>query len=262
MTLIFEKYQGSGNDFIFFDNRDGALSLTNKQIQRICDRHFGIGGDGIILIEQCKGFDFYMHYYNADGSEATFCGNGARCSVAWAFMHISDRHKFVFKAPDGAHEGLVLHAGHNQFTIQVSLKNTSIPVELPIGWFVDTGTPHLVVFSKAVNEADVLNEGRRLRYDSRFLPLGVNVDFVEESDGLLSIRTYEKGVENETLSCGTGVTASALAWAAKNGVSAFEKDVKTRGGMLTVKAQYNYDQFVHVMLIGGAVKVFEGSVLL
>ena len=217
--MKFYKYQGAGNDFLIADNRDGSISLTKDQIAAVCDRRYGVGADGLMLLETSDRHDFRMTYYNSDGSGGMMCGNGGRCIVAFAAdMGLE---KFDFDAADGFHNARILKDEDGVKTVCLKMKDVteifryealegvSVPSE---GYFLDTGTRHYVRFVKDLKEYDIVSEGRKIRYDAvQLQPVGVNVNFVEPSDGILNVRTYEKGVEDETYACGTGIVASCIA---------------------------------------------------
>ena len=213
------KYQGAGNDFLIADNRDGSIVLDPKQIADICDRRYGVGADGLMLLENSPEYDFRMVYYNSDGSGGMMCGNGGRCIVAFA----ADRgiENFDFDAADGFHTAQIVASSGKEKTIRLkmkdvaeisrysSLKDVNVPSE---GYFLDTGTRHYVRFVDDLEHYDIVSEGRAIRYGaSAFQPVGVNVNFVEPSDSCIKVRTYEKGVEDETYACGTGIVASCIA---------------------------------------------------
>lgn len=257
MSLHFVKYQGTGNDFIMIDNRSGEWNqLTISAIQNLCDRRFGIGADGLIKINSLAGYDFEVDYYNSDGSRS-FCGNGARCSVAFAHELgiLSDSVRFM--AIDGEHEavksnGLVFLKMNDVSQIDTSSAN----------YVLSTGSPHFIHFTGSVADFDIVAYGKEIRYSETYRAEGINVNAVHQLDAdSFEIRTYERGVEDETLSCGTGVTAAALALGEKNGVSGeFEYQVKSRGGELSVKFTRDSNGFSNIWLIGPAVSVFKGSV--
>ena len=206
------KYQGAGNDFLIADNRSGAISLDTDEISRLCDRHYGIGADGLMLLEKSIRHDFRMVYFNSDGSGGMMCGNGGRCIVAFAAdMGISH---FDFEAADGFHTAEILDNKGNGKTVRLKMKNvTDIKQENGDSWFIDTGTRHTVRFVAGLDSLDVAGKGREIRYREEYAPVGVNVNFAEimSAERLLRVRTYEKGVEAETLACGTGITAAAIA---------------------------------------------------
>ena len=213
------KYQGAGNDFLIADNRDGAIALTAQQVAKLCDRRYGIGADGLMLLESSEDYDFRMVYYNSDGSSGMMCGNGGRCIVAFA----ADRglKHFDFDAADGFHTAQILEDRSGVKIVRLKMKDvhgyeqyeslTGVNVQSG-GYFLDTGTRHYVRFVSGLEEYDVVAEGRDIRYNAEELqPAGANVNFVEPYDGGVKVRTYEKGVEDETFACGTGIVASCLA---------------------------------------------------
>lgn len=217
--MRFYKYQGAGNDFLIADNRDGSVALSAGQIAAICDRRYGVGADGLMLLEDSDGHDFRMVYYNSDGSGGMMCGNGGRCIVAFA----ADRglESFDFEAADGPHSASVVAVSGpekivrlkmkdvEEITSYASLDDVSVP---SAGYFLDTGTRHYVRFVQGLDDYDIVSEGRTIRYGAAaFLPLGVNVNFVEPYADGIKVRTYEKGVEDETYACGTGIVASCIA---------------------------------------------------
>ena len=212
--MKFYKYHGAGNDFLIADGRGKHLMPGAEDIAEICDRHTGFGADGVMILEDCADADFRMRYYNSDGSGGMMCGNGGRCIVAFAAD--LGYGSFVFEAPDGRHVAHLLSDAApfsgQQRSVKLKMKDVAGAVRWPDGWFLDTGTRHFVKFTDDGTVTDVVAEGRRLRNESRFAPAGVNVNFVRaDADGSLVVRTYEKGVEDETLACGTGIVASALA---------------------------------------------------
>ena len=239
MLQKFYKYHGAGNDFLLADNRDGLLILNPDQISHLCDRHLGFGADGVMLLERSETRDFRMVFYNPDGSSGMMCGNGGRCIVAYAAYLgvVSGKFPVVFDAPDGVHTAKLLPRNpddpEGQRTVRLKMSDVfgvkSYPEEKAC--FVNTGTRHLVKFVSGLDGWPVVEEGRRLRHDTRFAPEGTNVDFVEPVEGALRIRTFEKGVEDETLACGTGIVASALA-AFSQGISG-----KTEGNRVTYGVQ-------------------------
>lgn len=258
MQLSFYKYQGTGNDFILIDNRLNEISLTTEQINFLCHRRFGIGADGLMLLELEPGCDFKMVYYNSDGNPSSMCGNGGRCITAFA-KHlgiIENTARFI--AIDGLHEATI---DENEI---VSLKMQDVKtVEDGNGYFyLNTGSPHYVKIVEDVKNYDVKNSGSSIRYNERFKEEGTNVNFIERLDDFLFVRTYERGVEDETYSCGTGVTAAALVAAIK-GLSIGKNNclIKTLGGNLEVKFERVLEQnFYNIWLIGPAEMVFKGSI--
>lgn len=258
MQLEFFKYQGTGNDFIILDNRDGKYNdLTSSQIKHICNRRFGIGADGLILLSNKKYLDFEMTYYNADGNESSMCGNGGRCLVKFAKLMGIHKSIYHFIAIDGKHEAEI----DRHDIIRLKMQNV-YNVEYHSGHMViNTGSPHFVKFATNVEDIDVVETGREIRYSKEFKNEGINVNFVEtigEDD--IFMRTYERGVEDETLSCGTGVTAAALMSAHnENGFNRVE--VKTKGGKLSVEFEKIDDQhFENIWLCGPADMVYKGEI--
>ncbi len=216
----FFKYHGAGNDFLIADNRDGKLSLKTADVQRLCNRHTGFGADGVMLLESSAGQDFRMVFFNPDGSGGMMCGNGGRCIVAFAadLGIVQAGKQIVFEAPDGLHEAEITVNEYPCKTVRLKMKDVAGICVWPEerSCFLDTGTRHLVKFVEGLQDYPVLSEGRRLRHDPRFAPVGTNVNFVEPENRpgegtVLHVRTFEKGVEDETLACGTGIVASALA---------------------------------------------------
>lgn len=257
MKIKFYKYQGSGNDFIIIDNREKAGDkLTTKQINKMCDRHFGIGADGLMLLNEKEGFDFEMIYFNADGNLGSMCGNGGRCIVQFASNMGIKKNEYIFSASDGAHKAKV------DLDRQVSLQMKDVQgVEFSLDHYVlNTGSPHYVKFVTGIEDLDVVSEGRKIRNSKQFAKEGINVNFVETiDDDHIFVRTYERGVEDETLSCGTGVTASALI-AAHNENGFNRVEVKSKGGNLSVEFDKISDtKFTNIWLSGPATFVFSGE---
>jgi diaminopimelate epimerase len=257
MTVNFFKYQGTGNDFIMIDNRSEGLKLERKSIEKLCDRRFGIGGDGLIYLQNKSGYDFQMVYFNSDGNESSMCGNGGRCLIQFAHQLgvIASRCKFL--AIDGEHDGEILPNGI------VSLKMKDVDsIENYNGDFVlNTGSPHYVQFVNGVEQMNVVSQAQAIRYSERFAKDGININFVEKkSANEIFVRTYERGVEGETLSCGTGVVASALASAWKDGRLINEVQLETPGGNLKVQFEPVGNSYRNIFLVGSAVNVFEGTV--
>ncbi|MCR9014410.1 diaminopimelate epimerase [Aquiflexum gelatinilyticum] len=255
MEISFYKYQGTGNDFVMIDDRadifpDKDLSL----IQRLCDRKFGIGADGLILIRDDEEHDFEMVYFNADGSQS-MCGNGARCAVAFAkYLGILERNT-NFLAIDGEHQAVV--AGD---WIELEMRPVLSLANSGQDYFVNTGSPHHVRFVENVSDYPVFEVGKEIRYSNAYAPKGTNVNFVTPlGKDEIHVRTYERGVENETLSCGTGVTACALVYGYQHELH--EVNIKTPGGKLKVRFTENADgSFQDIWLIGPAEQVFAGKI--
>lgn len=262
MTLSFHKYQGTGNDFVMVDDRAQRFDASNYQLVRhLCDRRRGIGADGLILLRNHPEYDFEMVYFNADGHLGSMCGNGGRCTVAFARQLSVIQESTRFLAADGPHEAHIAADGTVQLRMQDVASQQNVEGH---GVFLNTGSPHVVQFMPAstLAELDVLAEGRAVRYGELFREKGTNVNFVETpvaSGQPWQVRTYERGVEDETLSCGTGVTAVALA-ASRHGASS-PVYLRTPGGDLRVTFDPQPDgSFRNVYLIGPATHVFEGTV--
>lgn len=253
MKIPFYKYQATGNDFVLIDNRDGVYHFTIDQIKNICDRRLGIGADGLMLIERDRELDFNLVYFNSDGSES-LCGNGSRAAVALAARLGIVTQSTIFRAYDGAHEAKLL----NPEMVRLKMNDVANINKAPTHQFLNTGSPHYIQFTDKVAEIDVPTEGRKIRYSQEFQPKGTNVNFVEAlPDNSIFVRTYERGVEDETLSCGTGVTAAALASSAVGYQSPVT--IKTKGGTLAVEFQGSSSSgFTNIFLIGPAKMVFQG----
>jgi diaminopimelate epimerase len=259
MKFSFSKYQGNGNDFVIIDDLKSEIELSSSQIRKICDRHFGIGADGLMLLRHSEKFHFKMLYYNSDGHLSSMCGNGGRCIAAFAFSSEIAPSKMVFDAYDGKHEAVIEQIFTEKNEMDVSLKMADVKQfeKNDSFYFIDTGSPHYVEFVKKVAEIDVVNDGRKTRYSERFSPEGTNVNFVELSDKRIFVRTYERGVEDETLSCGTGVTASAIATYLETGKTG--QKIHTTGGDFTVTFDENNKHFTNIWLRGPVKQVFQGS---
>ena len=259
MNISFFKYQGTGNDFILIDNRSKAFSnFSQEEIERICDRRFSIGADGLMMLNQKDGYDFEMKYYNSDGNPGSMCGNGGRCIVRFAYDLGIHKESYHFLASDGQHEAEI-ETGSN--IISLKMKDVSGYKEENGHFIVDTGSPHYIKFVKDVMSVDVVKEGKEIRYSEPFAKDGINVNFVQsKGDDEIVVRTYERGVEDETYSCGTGVTASALV-CHHNDVGYNDVTIDTKGGKLVVKYDRSYDnKYTNIWLCGPAEKSFEGKV--
>lgn len=256
MNLTFYKYQGTGNDFVVLDNRSGNISLTQEQVAFLCDRRKGVGADGLMLLQLKEGYDFDMVYYNADGRPSSMCGNGGRCLVAFAqFLGVVQEEAY-FIAADGPHLAYLKDG-----LVHLQMKDVDSIDELEGACFLNTGSPHYVKQVTALQELDVFAEGRAVRYSDRFKAEGTNVNFVEHlPQNNLFVRTYERGVEDETFSCGTGVTACALA-ASRAGYQS-PVAIKVLGGQLQVSFEKNGSGFKNIFLIGPAERVFKGEITL
>lgn len=258
MDIQFYKYQGTGNDFVMIDNRHDVFPKNDtKLISHLCDRKFGIGADGLILLENHPKFDFKMVYYNSDGNESSMCGNGGRCLVAFAKKMNVITNKATFEAVDGLH-----YASINDYNV-VSLQMTDVlDVKVENDYtFLNTGSPHHVALVDDLQNFDVKNQGAKIRYSDLYGKTGSNVNFVKQIDSdNFSLRTYERGVEDETLSCGTGATAVAIAMYKTNKTTSKEINLNVEGGNLKVKFDVENDKFSNVFLIGPATFVFEGTI--
>ncbi len=254
MKFHFYKYQATGNDFVLIDNRDLALSFSTNEIKQLCDRKFGVGADGLILIQPNQESDFTMIYYNPDGSQS-LCGNGCRSAVQFASFLGLVNGKAKFAAYDGNHGAEVL----NNKNIKLQMNPVKGVKEIGDDLFIDTGSPHYIQFVKNLKDFLVYEQGKKIRYSTPFEPAGTNVNFAEIlPDNTVFVRTYERGVENETLSCGTGVTAVALAASRKGLPSPIS--IKTLGGDLSVEFESGQPgTFTQIHLIGPAKMVFEGD---
>ena len=258
MLLEFCKYQGTGNDFIIIDDREELFSaVSGQQINQLCDRRFGIGADGLVLIRKHRELDFRMIYYNADGMEGTMCGNAGRCAVAFARSLGMIRDSARMETFDGIHEASILEDG----TISLGMNAVTSIEASGDAWLLDTGSPHLVLFRSGIDLVNVFDEGRMIRYSEAYMPDGINVNFVETSDNEIYVRTYERGVENETLSCGTGIVAAVICSAFRTGTDKNSLLVRTKGGELRVGFSRKGDtHFDDIRLEGPAGLVFEGNI--
>ena len=263
MEIKFYKYQGTGNDFVLVDNRESNIpTLDVKTVKNICDRNFGIGADGFIQLNTKEGYDFEMVYYNADGSESTMCGNGGRCMVQFAHDLGMLKSEYKFWAIDGEHIANMTTAyNSNDKIVRLKMQDVHAVDKHTDYAVLNTGSPHYVKIQTDIRHLNVAEEGAAIRYSKAFEDSGVNVNFVE-STGPYSIfvRTYERGVEAETLSCGTGVTAAALL-CAHNDRGFNEVQVQTNGGKLSVEFdKIDDDNFEEIYLCGPAKFVFSGVI--
>ena len=256
MNLSFSKYQGTGNDFILIDNRSLTFPGDDRAlVARLCNRHLGIGADGLILLEPDTECDFSMVYYNADGGEGSLCGNGGRCIVAFARDLGIISSSAVFSASDGKHEATVENGN-----IRLKMNDVSTIDEKPNHLFLDTGSPHHVQIVKDLDNMEVVTDGRRIRY-GLYGEKGSNINFVElKGNDIFSVRTYERGVENETLSCGTGVTAVALAMHYLGHTIQEQVRIHTKGGTLEISFQAGEKGYNEIYLSGPAEIVYKGEV--
>lgn len=253
MTSVFHKYQGTGNDFIMIDDREAVFPSDHVAlIERLCHRRFGIGADGLILLRSHPTADFEMIYHNADGKVGSMCGNGGRATVQFAhdLGVISD--KTTFMAVDGLHDAYL-----KEGWVHLKMSDVSAIDVKEDSFFMNTGSPHYVQWVSQIDSFNVFDEGKRIRYNDRFAPGGTNVNFMEKNGDVLSVRTYERGVEDETYSCGTGVTACAIS-ASFSGMRS-PVQILTKGGRLAVSFEKKGDIYTDIYLMGPAVKVFEGT---
>jgi diaminopimelate epimerase len=261
MLLKFYKYHGAGNDFIMIDCRNSDESFfSNERVKFLCDRHFGIGADGLILLLKDNTDEFRMKYFNSDGMEGTMCGNGGRCITTFAHDLGIIKKSTVFTGIDGSHRAEIIRPG------LISLKMTDVKgvKEFPDGYLVDTGSPHFVTFRKSVSDIDVYSEGRNLRHQQRFANAGVNINFVEDvSQNVCRMRTFERGVENETLACGTGAVAAAISSYCRQKTDKNSYSIEVPGGTLTVRFNpHDNMSFTDVWLEGPVKFVFKGEISL
>lgn len=260
MKIHFYKYQATGNDFIIIDAREENIILSKENIKFLCHRHFGIGSDGLIIFENSDKADFSMQFFNPDGSGGMMCGNGGRSIVKFAADKGVIKDKCTFLAPDGLHSATI--EGEN---ICLKMTTPTLFQAHEDGFYINTGTSHFVVFENNLEKIDIIKKGRMLRYDERFLTYkGCNVNFVQEiAEKSLKIQTYERGVEDETLACGTGICASALTYSVKKQLpcGTHTINLSAKGGELQVKFDKKENNtFNNVHLIGQAKKVFEGEI--
>ena len=256
MLLPFYKYQGTGNDFVMIDNRSNTFPKENKSlVAKLCDRRFGIGADGLILLENDESVDFKMVYFNSDGNQGSMCGNGGRCLVAFAnFLGIIGK-ETSFNAVDGLHSAII-----EDDMVELKMNSVNEIHTKPNAYYLNTGSPHHVQVVESLEDLDVQKEGAKLRY-GLYGERGSNINFVEPLDeGSFAVRTYERGVEDETLSCGTGVTAVAIAMHKANKIQAETVDIETKGGKLQVKFINDANGYSNVSLIGPAMQVFKGEI--
>lgn len=259
MVNHFYKYQGAGNDFILIDNRTSSFSNTDKKsVSLICDRRFGIGGDGFMLLQDHPEYDFEMLYFNADGNPGSMCGNGGRCIVAFA-KHLGIVDKTTnFLAVDGPHYAKISEDGRWVDLQMIDVDDIQRDGE---AYVLNTGSPHYVLQTQALDDLDVYAKGKSIRNNETYRVEGINVNFVENKGNYLFVRTFERGVEDETYACGTGVTAVALSMAKLEGKTGhITTPVKVLGGDLSIEFDYDGKQYRNVFLCGPAEKVFEGTI--
>ena len=254
MIIEFYKYQGTGNDFIMIDDREKEFDITdNGLITALCERRMGIGADGLILLREHQAFDFEMIYFNADGKQSSMCGNGGRCIIAFAQMLEMIENETTFMAIDGEHKGKLMDDG-----IYLQIQDVKEIEGVGDGLVLNTGSPHYIEMVDELDYIDVDKQGRKIRNSAPFKKDGINVNFVLDASEL-QVRTYERGVEAETLSCGTGVVATAIAMHYANCIEETLVNVKTKGGELTVSFEEFNGGYRNVWLIGEASMVFAGE---
>ena len=262
--MKFYKYHGNGNDFVIVDGISESIKLQQKDVRDLCDRRFGIGADGLMILVRDDTCDFEMIYYNSDGNISSMCGNGGRCIAAFAYQMGIAREQMTFRAFDGLHKANIIKSEplSGRWVVDLQLSDVEDIEKNTNYYFLDTGSPHYVEFTDNVAEIDVFKEGNKTRYSEKFSPEGTNVNFVEKGQNRIFVRTYERGVEDETLSCGTGVTASALAYFMENSKS--EVDVHTTGGDFIVRFKHQRvkekDRFSDIWLTAPAMFVYSGEI--
>lgn len=257
MNLVFYKYQGTGNDFVIIDNREDVFPKDNIQfIKRLCDRKFGIGADGLMLLENSKASDFEMIYFNSDGNLGSMCGNGGRCIVAFAkFLNLFDT-ETKFEAI-----GKIYYATIDNHLVSLIMNDVHVIEVHENHLFLNTGSPHHVTYVENINEINVKELGEKIRYGSPYFEEGANINFVEQiNDNTFTVRTYERGVENETLSCGTGVTAVAIASHYSKKSSNNQIILQTLGGNLEVSFDTDNNVYGGIVLKGPATFVYKGTI--
>lgn len=255
--IPFQKFHGVGNDFIVI--QEGMIKPNPDLIAWLCNRHLGIGADGLIILSQSKKYDFRISYYNADGHEGSLCGNGSRVAVACWYMHDRSKKQLNFEAVDGLHQGTIILEHQQQFDIRISMLDVTSYTQTDKYLLVDTGSPHYVTEVDNLSALDVANLGTTIRHDKNISKKGVNVNFLQYmNDNQLGLRTFERGVEAETLSCGTGVTAAAISASLKTGREHFV--INTKGGELQVNLIRDEHGFKQIFLRGPVQFVFEGNI--
>ncbi len=256
-NIVFHKYQGTGNDFIMIHAADWKIELTTDDIKTLCHRRFGIGADGLILVGENSELDFEMRYFNSDGSRS-FCGNGARCAVHFAHSFGYFEKECTFLAIDGVHEASLESAN------LVKLKMADVhswEVNENGDYILHTGSPHYIRFTDFLDKEDIVGYGKEIRYSETYKKEGINVNLAQKVENGIRMLTYERGVEDETYSCGTGATAAALAYRHQAGLNGtVETPIFVKGGELKVQSKQNENGFYAIYLIGPAEKVYEGKI--
>ncbi len=259
MNIKFSKYQGAGNDFVLIDHRDGApKNIDQSLVAKLCNRRFGIGADGLMFLTANPNYDFEMVYYNADGNIGTMCGNGGRCIVAFAkHLGIIDS-ETNFLAVDGPHYAKITAEGN---WVELQMIDVETIEKDEEAFVLNTGSPHYVKEVEGLATKDVFNDGSKIRNNETYQTNGINVNFVEDKTDHLFVRTFERGVEDETYACGTGVTAVAMAMAKKQEQTGhIQTKIEALGGRMQINFDYDGNKFTNVFLCGPAEKVFEGEV--
>ena len=255
-TLRFSKYHGAGNDFVMINTIAAPVELSDDEVKDICDRRTGVGADGLIMILPSEKYDFRMKYYNCDGHESTFCGNGGRCIAAFAVKEGLVSQNVEYEAIDGVHKASVTKKSDNEYIVSVTMRNIDDYDLNDERLLINTGSPHYVTRVKDLKHYDVRQRGAEIRNDKNISKDGVNVDFMEVIDNQYYIRTFERGVEDETLACGTGVTASAIAAALWYGGE--DINIRTTLATLNVKFEKDKNSIKNIVLTGPATHVFDG----
>lgn len=262
MRFRFSKYHGTGNDFIIIDNRSFFFDKANYELMaHLCHRRFGIGADGVLLLEPDDETDFRMIYFNADGRPGTMCGNGARCLVAYAHRILNTGRKVLFSASDGKHEAEIISFDNklSNYMVRLRMNDVMAIVSFNGGFVLDTGSPHFVTTKYDPYKMDVVKEGRIIRNSERFRTEGINVNFIKVENGEVHLRTYERGVENETWSCGTGSVAAAVVSLHAGLTDKSPVQITAKGGGLKVFAERDGKSFKNIYLEGEAQLVYEGD---
>lgn len=260
MKISFEKYHGAGNDFIIIDDRNGNIELNQEQIASMCDRKFGVGADGLMLLQESKTVDFRMTYYNADGIEGSLCGNGGRCIVYFARLKGVIDSETRFEAVDVEHQAFVLSGSNEDGIVSLKMADVDKIEKFDNDYYLDTGSPHYIQIVENLDNIDAFAEGQKIRLDQRFKPAGTNVNFMTIDNNQLFVRTFERGVENLTLACGTGAVASSIVAAERSDNTIDQYFVKTDGGDLKVKFKKRSNIYSDIWLEGPVAKVFDGIV--
>lgn len=260
MQVNFYKYEGAGNDFIIIDNRNQTFQLDKQTeiIKKLCNRHFGIGADGLMILQSKDAYDFEMLYFNADGKVGSMCGNGGRCIVAFAKHLGLIKEETNFLAVDGSHYARISESGDWVSLQMIDVQSIETDGD---AYVLNTGSPHYVLPVNNLDNVDVVRDGKKVRYNSTYVNQGINVNFVEDMGDYLYVKTYERGVEDETFACGTGVTAVAMTMAERKGQTGkIHTKIKVTGGDLSVNFNYDGNQFSDVFLEGPATFVFQGTI--